>query len=75
MMCKQCASANQRACNGEVAVHLSGLEGLEKNIVWVFPKLVVCVHCGFTEFPVPHRELSVLVHGVPVEGAVILAEK
>ena len=75
MMCKQCASANQRAFNGEVAVHFSGLEGLENPIVWVFPKLVVCLHCGFTEFPVPQRELSVLVQGVPVEGAVILAEE
>jgi hypothetical protein len=70
MPCKECASANQRAFNGEVAVHFPGLEGLEKPIIWVFPKLVVCLHCGFTEFVVPQRELSVLVQGVPVEGTV-----
>jgi hypothetical protein len=51
------------------------LKGLDKPIVWVFPKLAVCLHCGFTEFTLPERELKVLVHGTPVEGAVVLAEK
>jgi hypothetical protein len=42
--------------------------------VWTFPKLAVCLHCGFTEFTVPERELTVLVTGTPVEGAVVLAD-
>jgi hypothetical protein len=33
------------------------------------------LECGFTQFTVPERELSVLVHGAPVEGAVVLAER
>jgi hypothetical protein len=33
---------------------------LDKPIVWVFPKLLVCLDCGFTEFPVPETELRVL---------------
>ena len=73
MACKRCASENQSTLNGEIAIHFPGLEGLDKPIVWAFPKLAVCLECGFTEFIVPERELSVLVHGTPVEGAIVLA--
>jgi len=48
---------------------------LNKPIVWVFPKLSVCLECGFTEFTVPERELGVIVTGAAVEGAVVLDEK
>ena len=70
--CRSCQSANKRTFNGEIAIHFRGLEGLEKPIVWVFPKLLVCLHCGFAEFSVPERELQVLEQGFPVEGAVVL---
>jgi hypothetical protein len=40
--------------------------------MWVFPKIVVCLNCGFAEFTVPERELQVLSQGSPVEGAVVL---
>ena len=75
MPCKSCESNNQRTFNGEVAVHFPGIEGLDKPIVWVFPKVLVCLHCGLTEFTVPKRELTVLVTGTPVEGAVILTKE
>jgi len=61
--------------NGEIAIHFRGLEGLDTPIVWVFPKLAVCLDCGFTEFTVPERELQVLQRGSPVKGAVVLVEK
>jgi len=75
MICKRCASENQCTFNGEIAIHFPMLKGLDKPIVWVFPKLAICLHCGFTEFNVPERELKVLVHGTPVEGAVVLAQR
>jgi hypothetical protein len=75
MPCKSCESRNQREFNGETAIHFLGLKGLEKPIVWVFPKLLVCLDCGFTEFTVPGRELSVLATGTAVEGAVVLDER
>ena len=75
MSCKGCHSNNQSAFNGEIAIHFPGLKGLDKPIVWVFPKLAVCLECGFTEFTIPERELSVLVRGTPVEGAVVLTER
>jgi hypothetical protein len=65
MVCKRCASDSQSAFNSEIAVHFGGLEGLDKPIVWMFPKLAVCLDCGFTEFTVPEKELSVLVRGIP----------
>ena len=74
MTCKACHSDKQRVFNGETAIHFPGLDGLDKPIVWVFPKLVVCLHCGFTEFTVPERELQVLEQGSPVKGAVVLTE-
>jgi len=70
--CRSCQSANQSTFNGEIAIHFPGLDGLDKPIVWVFPELLVCLHCGFAEFTVPERELQVLEQGFPVEGAVVL---
>lgn len=75
MTCKRCHSDKQGVFNGEFAIHFRGLEGLDKPIVWVFPKIVVCLHCGLTEFTVPERELQVLEQGSPVKGAVVLAKK
>jgi hypothetical protein len=75
VVCKRCASDKQSSFNGEVAVHFPGLEGLDKPVVWVFPKLAVCLNCGVTEFTVPEKELRVLVQGTPVQGAVVLAER
>jgi hypothetical protein len=75
MACKRCASGNRSAFNGEIAIHFPGLKGLDKPIVWVFPRLAVCLECGFTEFTVPERELSVLARGIPVEGAMVSAKR
>jgi hypothetical protein len=75
MTCKRCDSENLSTFTGEVAIHFLGFTGLDKPIVWVFPQLAVCLKCGFTEFTIPERELSVLVKGTPVDGAVILDEK
>ena len=71
MACKGCGSEKQKAFGGEVAIHFPGLEGLDKPIVWTFPKLLVCLQCGCAEFNVPERELRVLRTGAPVEGAVV----
>jgi hypothetical protein len=60
MSCKSCQSEHQSSLNGEIAIHFPGLNGLDKPIVWVFPKLLVCLNCGFTEFAIPETELLVL---------------
>ena len=69
----KCACENYREFNGEVAIHFPGIKGLQKPIVLTFPKLRVCLECGYADFSVPERELRVLVTGVPVDGAIVLA--
>jgi hypothetical protein len=63
MSCKSCESEHQSTFNGEVAIHSPGLKGLNEPIVWVFPKLVVCLDCGLTEFAIPEAELRQLREG------------
>ena len=57
---KRCASHKKRRFKAEVAIHVPGLEGLNKPPVWVFPELFVCLNCGKTEFFVPNNELRIL---------------
>ena len=68
--CPACFSKQQKLFNGEVAVHFPGLDGLHKPIVWVFPKMTVCMDCGAAQFRVPERELQVLATGTQVDGPV-----
>jgi len=75
MMCKGCHSNKQSTFNGEIAVQFPGREGLDKSLVFVFPKIIVCFHCGFTEFTVPERELQILECGSSIDGAAVLTEK
>ena len=63
MSCKSCQSEHQRNLKGEIAIDFPGLKGLKMPIVWVFPKLTVCLECGFAEFEIPERELRVLNEG------------
>ena len=53
-------SDNERIFNGEVAIHFPGLKGLDMPIVWVFPKLKICLKCGVAQFELPESELQVL---------------
>ena len=69
--CKQCHSEHLGNFTGELAIHFTGLAGLNKPIVWVFPKLLACLDCGLTELMVPERELDVLKHGIPVKEAAV----
>jgi hypothetical protein len=67
MSCKRCASDEQKNFSGELAIHFPGLEGLDKPIVWVFPKLLVCLECGFGEFVTPVAQIEQLKNdGVPL---------
>jgi hypothetical protein len=45
MTCEACGSNRLSTFNGEVAIHFPVLEGLDGPIVWVFPKVVVCLNC------------------------------
>ena len=61
MKCRSCgASSGAQTFTAEVALHFPGLNGLRKPIVWVFPKIMVCLDCGFAEFAVPDEQLTTL---------------
>ena len=71
MSCLSCASGNQAEFGGEILIHFSGLENLDKPPVWVFPKLLVCLDCGFSRFMTPESELALLARGASArEGSI-----
>jgi hypothetical protein len=53
----------------EIGIHFPGLDGLSKPRVLVYPKLMVCLGCGFTEFAIPETELRRLVENDPSAAA------
>lgn len=60
MSCKSCHSKNQRQFPAEINVHFPGFAGLMKPTVWVFPKLLICLGCGFAEFTLTSNTLKQL---------------
>jgi hypothetical protein len=63
MLCKSCHSLNNREFPAEINIHFPGLENLTEPTVFVFPKLLVCLDCGFAEFSIPETELPLLAKG------------
>jgi len=64
MACKSCGSEKQTEFGAEMNIHYPGLKGLDKPVVWVFPKVLVCFDCGLTLFTTPEAELRALEKGV-----------
>jgi hypothetical protein len=60
MQCKACGSHNQAEFSAEINVHFPGLKNLDKPAVLVFPKLLLCRDCGFSEFTLRESELLLL---------------
>jgi hypothetical protein len=61
LSCKACKSDKQATFPSEVVIHFPGLEDLSKGHLFVFPQVLVCLNCGFTEFSIPETELRRLV--------------
>ena len=60
MSCKACRSNGQKALIAEVAIHFPEPDGINIPHVFVFPELLVCERCGFTEFTIPDEQLREL---------------
>jgi hypothetical protein len=58
MSCLVCRSGNQAERSAEMVIHLSGRENLDTPGAWVFPKLLVCLDCGFSHFTLQKTELA-----------------
>jgi hypothetical protein len=64
MACKSCQSPTHTLFPSEICIHFpGGLEALSKQPVFVFPQLLICLNCGFTECSVPENELRSLAEG------------
>jgi hypothetical protein len=46
-----------------MAIHFPGPKNIDKPVVWVFPEVVVCLHCGTAEFAVSEEGLRQLAKG------------
>jgi hypothetical protein len=58
-----CRSSNQAEFPTEMLMHFAGRKNLDKPGVWLFPKLLVCLGCGFLQSTVPAPELALLAAG------------
>jgi hypothetical protein len=52
--------SHQKKFSAEIGIHFPELKDIDKPVVWVFPKIVVCLDCGTAEFAVPEEELRQL---------------
>lgn len=65
MSCLSCGSSNEAEFAAELVVHFSGLKNVGNPGVLVFPKIVICLDCGFAQFTVPQTELALLAATIP----------
>ena len=63
MCCLLCVSGTEAEFSAELMVHFSGLENLDKPQVLLFPRLLVCLDCGFSRFRTTETELALLAGG------------
>jgi hypothetical protein len=63
MACRSCGSKDRTEFAAEMSVHFLGLENVNKPQVWAFPRLLVCMNCGFTELTMSENELRLLGNG------------
>jgi hypothetical protein len=66
MVCVLCASNNEVEFPAEMILHFafSGLHDLNKNGVFLYPKVLVCLDCGFSRFTTSENEVAALAKGV-----------
>jgi hypothetical protein len=63
MSCLSCATGNLSEFSAEMIIHFPDFKDLDKPGVWAFPKLFVCLDCGFSWFTTPKTELALLAGG------------
>ena len=66
MSCRLCASGNQAEFPAEMMLHFRGLKNVNKPAVWIFPTVLICLECGFSQFTAPKEQLMQLADPTPV---------
>jgi len=62
--CKHCSSDHLGKLSAEMALHLRSIRDVTFPPVLVFPEVLMCLSCGFTEFIVPKDELRLIAKRV-----------
>jgi len=65
MSCTFCTSSNQAEFPAEMNIHRMGLWNADKPGIFVFPRVLVCLDCGFSSFMTPESELAQLAGSTP----------
>jgi hypothetical protein len=60
MPCRKCGSDYLTESGSEINTQPLGSSDLDKQGVLLFPKLLVCLECGFTEFTLSESDLLLL---------------
>ena len=68
MSCLSCRSNNQADFPAEMIIHFAGIKNIDKPGVWLSPRLLVCLDCGFFQSKVPAPELALLAAGRSYPG-------
>ena len=59
--CNSCTSSRHTEFLGEICMHFpGGLESLDKPLLYAYPKIAVCLDCGFAEFTMRETELKLV---------------
>jgi len=70
MSCAFCTSTNQTEFPAEVNIHRLGLSNADRAGVFVFPRVLVCLDCGFSSFMTPEPELGQLAGSAPARRTI-----
>lgn len=58
--CKSCGSWHLVRLSTETCLHFPGLSGLKRGPIFVFPKVTVCLDCGFVQSSLSTEELRLI---------------
>jgi hypothetical protein len=56
--CNTCGSTRLNKLRAKLALHFSGLENIDKPVLWTFRDVVVCTDCGEADLHFPPHELQ-----------------
>jgi len=60
MPCKKCGSDQRSEFSSEINLHFTDSKDRDEQTVLLFPNLLVCLTCGFTEFFLSQNELPLV---------------
>lgn len=69
MACASCGLGNQSEFSAEIMIHFRGPENIDNPGVLAFPRVLICLDCGFSVFTASTTELVELARGTRTREA------